>query len=242
MRNVWRIFLKEVRGYLDSPSAYIFLIIFHILATSMFFFVSQFFRNQLANLGGFFVFMPWLLLFFVPAIAMRVWAEEKKAGTDELLLTLPLRDWEVVVGKYLASFLLLVVALVLTFPLILVVKYFADPNTPIDWGPIWCGYLGTLLMGATLLALGAWASSLTRNQIIAFIIACALGFVLILLGFPFIYQMVPGGELLARFSPYQHFVSLYRGVLDLADIVYYLTAIAFFLFLNIRSIESRKWA
>jgi ABC-2 type transport system permease protein len=242
MRNIWKIFLKELRGYIDSPSAYIFLIIFHVMATSMFFFVSQFFRNQMANMGGFFVFMPWILLFFVPAVAMRIWAEEKKTGTDELLLTLPLRDWEVVTGKYLAALALLLVALVLTFPVVLVVNYFADPHTPVDWGPIWCGYLGSLLMGATLLALGAWASSLTRNQIIAFIIACALGFALILLGFPFIYQLLPAGELVSRFSPYSHFVSLYRGVLDLADVVYYLTAIAFFLFLNIRSIESRKWA
>lgn len=242
MGNIWRIFVKELRGYIDSPSAYIFLIIFHVLGASMFFFVSGFFRNQMANMGGFFVFMPWLLLFFVPAVAMRIWAEEKKAGTDELLLTLPVKDHEVVLGKYLAALVLVLVALVLTFPIVLTVKHFADPKTPVDWGPIWCGYAGSFLMGAMLLALGAWASSLTRNQIIAFIIACALGFGLILLGFPFIYQLIPAGEVVARFSPYAHFVSLYRGVVDVADIVYYLTAIAFFLYLNIRSIESRKWA
>jgi ABC-2 type transport system permease protein len=242
MGNIYRIFRKELSGYLDSPSAYIFLIIFYVLGASMFFFVSAFFRNQVANMGGFFVFIPWLLLFFVPAIAMRMWAEEKKAGTDELLLTLPVKDYEVVIGKYLASLVLVILALALTFPIALTIVYFADSRTPVDWGPIWCGYLGSFLLGAALLALGAWASSLSRNQIISFIIACALGFALLLLGFPFIYQLLPGGELIARFSFYSHFVSLYRGVLDLADVVYYLTAIAFFLFLNIRSIESRKWA
>ncbi|MCX7963676.1 MAG: ABC transporter permease [Candidatus Sumerlaea chitinivorans] len=241
MSNIWRIFKKEFGGYINSPSSYIFLIIFHILGTSMFFFVSGFFRNQQANLGGFFVFMPWLMLFFVPAVAMRIWAEEKKVGTDELLMTLPVKDYEVVLGKYLAALVLVALALILTFPVVLVVKYFADPHTPVDWGPIWCGYLGSLLMGASFLAMGVWASSLTRNQIIAFIISCAVGFVLILIGFPFIYQVLPGGEILARFSLYSHFLSLYRGVLDLADVVYYLSAIAFFLFLNIRSVESRKW-
>ena len=242
MGNTWRIFKKEFGGYINSPSTYIFLIIFLILGSCLFFYVNPFFRNGQATMGGFFQFVPWLFLFFVPAIAMRVWAEEKKAGTDELLMTLPLRDWEVVVGKYLAALMLVVLALLLTFPIPLVVKYFVDPKTPIDWGPIWCGYLGSLLMGASILAVGCWASSLTQNQIIAFILGCAISFALILLGVPQISSLLPGGEVIMQASPFWHFINMYRGVLDLTNIVYYVSAVAFFLFLNIRSVESRKWS
>jgi ABC-2 type transport system permease protein len=242
MGNTWRIFKKELGGYVNSPSTYIFLIIFLILGSCLFFYVSTFFRNGQASMGGYFQFVPWLFLFFVPAIAMRVWAEEKKAGTDELLMTLPLRDWEVVVGKYLAVLMLVVLALVLTFPIPLVVTYFADPKTPIDWGPIWCGYLGALLLGASILAIGCWASSLTENQIIAFILGCAISFGLILLGVSQISGMLPGGEVIMKASPFWHFLKMYGGVIDLGNIVYFVSAIAFFLFLNIRSVESRKWS
>jgi ABC-2 type transport system permease protein len=241
MANIYRIFKKELGGYINSPSSYIFLIIFLILGSAMFFFVSGFFRNQQANMGGFFVFMPWLMLFFVPAVAMRIWAEEKKSGTDELLMTLPVRDFEVVVGKYLAALALIALALVLTFPIPMIVRHFADPRTPIDWGPVACAYVGSFLLGASILAVGAWASSLTKNQIIAFILGCAISFALIIIGFPFVSSVVPGGEMVAKFSLYSHYLSMYRGVLDAADVAYYLSVIAFFLFLNIRSVESRKW-
>lgn len=241
MANIYRIFKKEFGAYLNAPSAYIFLIIFLVLGSGLFFFLGSFFKSQQASMGGFFQFVPWLFLFFVPAIAMRVWAEEKKTGTEELLMTMPVRDYEVVVGKYVAALLLIVLALALTFPIPLVVRHFADQNTPVDWGPVWCGYLGSLLLGAGVLAIGTWASSLTQNQIIAFIIACTVSFVLILMGFPTVMADLPGAEFLSRFSLYGHFISMYRGVLDLADIVYYLSVIVFFLFMNIRSVESRKW-
>jgi ABC-2 type transport system permease protein len=241
MGNIYRIFKKEFGAYLNAPSAYIFLIIFLVLGSALFFFLSRFFQTQQASMGGFFVFVPWLFLFFVPAIAMRVWAEEKKSGTEELLMTMPVRDHEVVLGKYLAALVLIVLALALTLPIPLVVKYFADPKTPLDWGPIWGGYLGSLLLGAAILAIGTWASSLTQNQIIAFIIACAVTFILILMGFPTVMADFPGAEFLSRFSLYGHFISMYRGVIDATDIVYYFSVVAFFLFLNIRSIESRKW-
>jgi ABC-2 type transport system permease protein len=243
MSNIIRIFKKEFGGYLNSASAYIFLIIFLILASSLFFFLGAFFRNGMAHMGGFFVFLPWLFLFFVPAVAMRVWSEEKKAGTEELLMTMPVKDYEVVLGKYLAALLLILVAIALTFPIPMTVRAFADPKTPIDWGPIWCGYLGSFLLGASILAIGTWASSLTQNQIIAFILGCAISFALIIVGYPFITSLIGGtaGELVSRISLWSHFLSMYRGVLDAADVVYYLSAAAFFLFLNIRSVESRKW-
>lgn len=241
MGNIIRIYKKEVGEYLGSPPAYIFLIIFLIIGASMFFFTSKFFTNNQASLAGLFIFMPWLLLFFVPAIAMRIWAEEKKAGTDELLMTLPVRDFEIVIGKYLAALTLIVLGLVLTFPLPMIVQHFADPKTPVDWGPIMCGYFAAAMFGATVLAIGTWASSMTVNQIIAFIIGIAITFLIFLLGYPFIYNALPNGDLVSKFSPYTHYVSMYRGVIDTSDIVYFLSAVVFFLFLNTRSVESRRW-
>ncbi|MCX7019093.1 MAG: ABC transporter permease [bacterium] len=242
MGNIWRMFKKEFGGFINAPSTYIFLIIFLILGSCLFFYVSLFFRIGQASMGGFFVFVPWLFLFFIPAIAMRVWAEEKKTGTEELLMTLPVRDWEVVLGKYFASLVLVLLALALTFPIPVMINMFVDPKTPIDWGPVWCGYLGSALLGASILAIGAWASSLTQNQIIAFILGCSISFGMIIIGFPFISAFIPGGEVISQLSLYSHFLSMYRGILAMPDIVYYLSVIAFFLFLNIRSIESRKWS
>ncbi len=243
MANVYRIFRKEVAGYFNSPSAYIFLVIFLIMGPALFFFLGQFFRNKLATMGDFFVFIPWLFLFFVPAIAMRIWAEERRSGTEELLMTMPVRDWEVVAGKYLGAFALIVVALVLTFPVPLLVQHFAAPKPPLDWGPIWTGYLGAMLLGGSILAIGTWASSITVNQIIAFIVTCAVSFVLIIVGFPTVTAVLPASiaGFLQNISLFSHYISMYRGVLELSDVVYYLSVIALFLFLNVRSVESRKW-
>jgi ABC-2 type transport system permease protein len=244
MATIYRIFKKEVGGYFNSPQAYIFLIVFLILGPALFFNLSSggFFKARQASMGGFFAFLPWLFLFFVPAIAMRIWAEEKRSGTEELLMTMPVRDWEVVLGKYLSALFLIFVALALTLPLVYVVKHFADPRTPVDWGPVWCGYVGAFLLGAAMLAIGTWASSLTVNQIIAFIITCAIIFLLIICGLDWV-EMFPSrvADFLRNMSLMTHFMRLYRGVLDLADVAYYLSIVVFFLFLNVRSIESRKW-
>lgn len=243
MANAYRIFRKEFAGYINSPSAYIFLVIFLVMGPALFFYLGEFFREGVASMGTFFAFIPWLFLFFVPAIAMRIWAEEKRSGTDELLMTMPVQDWEVVFGKYLAALALIVVALALTFPVPLLVKYFAGTNTPLDWAPIWTGYLGSLLLGASILAIGTWTSSLTVNQIIAFIVACAIAFVLIVIGYPRVVAVFPTGvaNFLENISLSGHFLGLYRGVITLPDVVYYLSVVALFLFLNVRSVESRKW-
>lgn len=241
MANIYRIYKKELGGYLNSASAYVFLIVFLALGATLFFQVTMFFQSRQASMGGFFVFVPWLFLFFVPAIAMRIWAEEKRAGTDELLMTMPVRDVEVVLGKYLAALTLVLLALALTFPIPLAVKYFADPKTPVDWGPVWGGYAASALFGAMVLAIGTWASSLTRNQIIAFIVACAIAFVTIVLGFQQVYDVLPFGQTLAKLSPWTRFIGMYRGAISAADLVYYLSATAFFLYLNTRTVESRKW-
>lgn len=242
MTNIIRIMKKELGEYFNSPSAYIFLIVFLILGPAMFFQVNKFFLGKFAIMSNFFSFMPWVLMFFVPAVAMKIWAEEKRSGTEQLLMTMPVKDFEVVIGKYLAALGLLSLALLFTFPVPMTVAHFANPKTPMDWGPITCGYLASFLFGASILAIGTWASSLTMNQIIAFILTCAITFVLILLGFPQVTMFAGSfGEVLGNLSLYSHFSNLSRGVIDATDVVYYLSVVAFFLFLNVRSVESRKW-
>lgn len=245
MLNTYRIFRKELGTYFNSPQAYIFLIVFLILGPALFFNFSSsgFFRSNVAAMHGFFTYIPWLFLFLCPAIAMRIWSEEKRSGTEELLMTMPVRDWEVVLGKYLSTVYLLFIALVLTLPLVFVVKHFANPQTPIDFGPIWCGYIGAFLMGASILAIGCWASSITVNQIVAFILTCVVTFCLIIIGLPVLSGMMPPSvfNVVAQLGLMTHFISMYRGVLALQDVAYYLGVILFFLFLNVRAIESRKW-
>lgn len=244
MANVYRIFVRELRASFYSPSSYIFLLLFIIIGSSLMLFLNRFFAYGTARLDGFFVFVPWLFMFFIPAIGMRLWAEEKKAGTMELLMTLPVRDVEVVVGKYLSALALVVAALALTFPLPWMVSHFADPNTPLDWGTVWCAYIASLLLGATIMAVSSWASSLTENQIIAFILACSITFGMYLLGFPAITGLLPESlaTIMGKLSPFTHFMSLYRGAVEAADVAYFLSAIVFFLYMNVRSVESRKWA
>ncbi len=245
MLNIYRIFRKELGTYFNSPQAYIFLIVFLIVGPALFFnFAGQgFFKARFAALHGFFEFIPWLFLFLCPAIAMRIWSEEKRSGTEELLMTMPVRDWEAVLGKFFSTVFLLLCALVLTLTLVYVVHHFADPATPVDYGPIICGYIGALLMGSAILAIGCWASSITVNQIVALIVTCVVTFCLILISHPTLANLLPTGvyNVVAQFGLMTHFASMYRGVLDLKDVVYYVAVIIFFLFLNVRTIESRKW-
>lgn len=245
MLNMYRIFRKELGTYFNSPQAYIFLVVFLIISPALFFFLASdgFFKSNIASMNGFFVYLPWLFLFFCPAITMRVWSEEKRSGTEELLMTMPVRDWETVLGKYFSALFLLICALVLTFPIAFVVSHFADSSTPVDFGPIIGGYVGGFLMGASILAIGCWASSITVNQIVAFIVTCVVTFCLIIISLPRLADMVPAKvyNVVTQFGLMTHFVSLYRGVIDAKDVVYYLAVIFFFLFLNVRIIESRKW-
>jgi ABC-2 type transport system permease protein len=231
------IFRKEFRGQFSSPAGFVFLIAFLVLSTWLFFRV--FFIAGQATLRPFFSFMPWLFLFFVPAAAMRAWAEERKLGTDEILLTLPIRDWEAVLGKFLAGLAFLALAIALTFPLAITVSALGEP----DPGPMIGGYLGLLLMGAAYLSIALFASSLTENQIVAFIVGITLSFALFIVGEDIVLIAVP--QWLAPVLRYvglgQHFASITRGVIDSRDIVYYLSVIGFFLYLNVKSVESRKW-
>ncbi|MBN2288839.1 MAG: ABC transporter permease subunit [Candidatus Glassbacteria bacterium] len=237
MKNTLAIAGKEFKEYFNSPMAYIFITVFLLLAD--FFYVWFFFVQGQAELRSFFGPMPYLFLFMVPAVTMRLWAEERKMGTLEVLMTLPVREKEVVLGKFLASFALLAVMLALTFNVPLLVGALGDP----DWGTVVCGYLGSLLMGASFLAIGLFASALSENQIVAFILGIAICAAMLIVGESFFLLFMP--EVLVPFFDYlglgTHFESIGRGVIDTRDIVYYLSVIGVFLYLNFITVENRSW-
>ncbi len=237
MKNVWTITRKEFRTYFDSPVAYIIITAYLLLVN--FLYLWTFFVVGQADMRPFFGFMPFILLFFVPSISMRQWAEERKMGTLEILLTTPVREVDVVLGKFLSSMGLLAMMLLLTFNIPLLLSYLGDP----DWGMIICGYLGSLLMGASYMAIGLFASSLSENQIVAFIVSIAICTFMLILGEWFFLMMVP--DMLVPVFDYlglgTHFESMSRGVVDSRDIVYYLSVVGVFLYLNVNTVENRSW-
>ena len=237
MTNITAIFKKEFRSYFNSPIAYIF-ITFFLGISAWLFFRSFFFANQ-AEMRGFFGLMPWIFLFFIPAVTMKLWAEEKKLGTVEILMTLPIQDYEVVIGKFLASLALLIVTVLLSFVLPLSVMYLGDP----DGGTLITGYLGLLLMGAAYISIGLFTSTLTENQIIAFIFGITVCFVLLIIGEDIVLFNAPNWlyPIFSYLGLGAHYSSILRGVLDSRDITYYLSLIGFFLYLSTLSVESRKW-
>jgi ABC-2 type transport system permease protein len=237
MQNIIAIFKREFKGYFNSTIAYIFITVFLVL-TGWLFFRTFFIMNE-AEMRGFFGVLPWIFLFFVPAITMRLWAEEKKLGTIEILMTLPVKDHEVIFGKFLASYAFLAVTILLSFPIVINVFYLGNP----DKGPIIGGYIGALLMGGAFLSIGLFVSSLTENQIIAFIIAVIISFSLLIIGEQFVLFSLPDWliPLFSYLGLGSHFSSIGRGVVDSRDIIYYLSVILFFIFLNIRTLEGRRW-
>jgi ABC-2 type transport system permease protein len=237
MRNTLAIFQKEFKSYFNSPIAYIFIITF-ILFSSWLFFRTFFLIGQ-AHLRPLFGILPWLFLILAPAITMRAWAEEKNLGTMEILMTLPIKDHEVVLGKFLASFLFIITTVLLTFPLPLTVYILGEP----DIGTIVGGYLGACLMGGAYLAIGLFISSLTKNQVVAFIISIVICFALLIIGEDFVLMSIPSmiAPIFAYLGLGAHFESISRGVIDSRDLIYYFSVIGFFLFLNTLAIESRKW-
>ena len=238
MRNTLTIAGKEFRSYFNSTIAYIFMVVFLVLTSLLFFELQKFFVVGQATLRDFFGLVPILMLFFVPAISMRMWSEERKMGTLETLMTLPLRDWEVVIGKFLASLFFLLITVALTFPLVMIVGGLGNP----DAGALFCGYLGLILLGGTYLAIGLWISSLTENQIVAFIGSFVICLILFIAGVDLILTSLPKWlvPFMKGISIGGRFNSIERGVIDSRDIIYYLSMMGFFLFLNARSVEDRK--
>lgn len=237
MDNIMTIFKKEFKTFFISPIAYIFIVVY-LVVTNFLFFQSFFLINQ-ADMRSYFSILPWIFLLFVPAITMRSWAEEKKLRTLELLLTWPISDFQVVAGKFLASFCFLAITIILSISVPITVSLLGSP----DPGPIIGGYIGALLMGAAYLAIGLWISSFTENQIVAFILGVVITFALFIVGNPFVTMAAP--SMLVPVLNYiglgNHFQSIERGVIDTRDILYYFSVVSFFLFLNVQTLGSRKW-
>jgi ABC-2 type transport system permease protein len=236
LSNTWTFAQKELRSFFNSAVAYVILTLFLLIA-GWFFSSSMFLVNQADLRDVFSVIVPLIYLFFIPAITMRVIAEEKKSGTIELLVTMPVRDVEIVLGKYIATLILLASALALTFAYPVTIALLGDP----DGRALIGGYLGLLLMGASYLAIGVFTSGLTPNQIVAFITGFALIFVFFMLDKVIIFFPGPLASILEYASVTYHFENLARGVIDTRDLVYYGSLIALFLFLAVRSLEARKW-
>ncbi|MGD2131894.1 MAG: ABC transporter permease [Maricaulaceae bacterium] len=222
------IYRRELAGYFTTPTAYVFIAIFLFSSSAFGFHIGRFFEAGSADLSLFFSFYPWLMLIFMPAIAMRLWAEEIRSGSIELLLTLPVRVWAAVGAKFLAAWTVAVVALALTTPLWVTVNILGTP----DNGAIFVAYLGALMMAGAYIAVGAAASALTGNQVIAFILGVFIAFLFTAAGMPIVVETVSGVlppaivEAIAGLSPLERFVSLSRGVIELRDLVYFFTLTA----------------
>ena len=242
MANVLVIFKREFQAYFATPIAYVFMGVFVALAGVFTMYIGGFFIRAQADLTTFFSFHPWLYLFLIPALAMRLWAEERRAGTIELLLTLPVTMAQAVMGKFLAAWLFTAVALALTFPLWITANYLGDP----DNGIILAGYLGSLLMAGAYLAIGSCISAFTRNQVIAFVVSAAVCLLFVLSGYPLVLDVFSAWappflvETVSSFSFLGHFEDITKGVIDLRDIVYFASLIALWLFLNVLALEINK--
>ncbi len=241
-KNIKAIFKRELYGYFHTPIAYVFIIIFLFLTGIFSFYLGAFYERGQADLEPFFRFHPWLYLFLIPAIAMRLWSEEMKTGTIELLMTLPISVMDAVLGKYLAAWCFTAIALALTFPMWITVNYLGEPDNTV----ILASYLGSLLMAGGFLAVGSCISALSKSQVIAFVISVVICFLFILSGFPLVLDFFQGWapqalvEVISSLSFLTHFDSINKGVIDLRDLIYYLVFISFWLYANVVVIDSRK--
>jgi len=228
MKQLSVIFKRELGSYFATPLAYVFIVIFLVLSGVFTFYLGGFFERNQADLQPFFNFHPWLYLFLVPAIAMRLWAEERKSGSIELLMTLPITRFEAVTGKFLAAWVFAGIALLLTFPMIITVNYLGQP----DNGAIFTGYLGSWLMAGGFLAIGSCMSALAKNQVIAFILAVVVSFLFIVSGFPLVLDAFSAWaphslvDAVASLSFLTRFEAISTGVIELRDLIYFVTLIA----------------
>lgn len=236
MNNVIAIARREFRSYFDSPIAYVFIDVF--LMVSAWLYLREFFLVGQADLRPFFTFLPWLFLFFTPAITMRLWAEEKKLGTFEILLTLPVRTIEAVLGKFVAAIGLVVATLALSLVLPAAIHHYVE----LDLGPVIGGYLGALALAAAFLSVGLFISALTENQIVAFILSVTISFFLLMVGSDLVVSSLPKslGPVADYLGLQNHFQSIARGVVDSRDVVYYVSVSLLFLVLNTFVVESSR--
>ena len=237
LRTIYILFKKELMAYFNSPIAYIFIGVFLVVGNWLFF--KNFFLIGETSMRGYFDLLPWIFLFMSPALTMRLWAEEKKSGTIEFLLTLPVTDWQVVLAKFFGALAFLFISLLLTLTLPFTLAGLGN----LDWGPVIGGYLGALFLGGAYLALGLFISSLTKNQIIAFVLGLVVCFIAFIIGSDFVLVSAPQFFVpLLRFMGLgSHFFNIAKGIIDSKDIIFYLSFIFVFLWLNARTIESRGW-
>jgi ABC-2 type transport system permease protein len=241
-RNTWFIFKREFAAYFSTPLATVFLIIFVALTGAFAFYVGGFFERGQADLATFFQYHPWLYLLLVPAVAMRLWAEERKSGTIELLMTLPISPWEAILGKFLAAWAFIGVALIATFPMWITINVLGDP----DNGVVLASYFGSFLMAGAFLAIGSCISALTKNQVIAFIVASTICFLLVMSGLELVLNVLrPWApefliSAITSMSFLTHFDRITKGVVQLPSLVFYVSLIAFALFANKIIVEMKK--
>jgi ABC-2 type transport system permease protein len=244
MKTVYLVFRREFAGYFSTPIAAVFLIVFLGMATGLTFFVASFFDRAQADMSAFFLWHPWLYLVLMPAIGMRLWAEERRSGTIELLMTLPVQPWQLVLGKWLAAWVFAGLALLLTMPLWATVNYLGSP----DNGVIVASYLGSWLMAGAFLAISAAVSALTKNQVLAFIGAVVVGFLFVMAGFDLVLSAVKPWapqiivQAISSMSFIGHFQRITDGVLEVPALIFFISLIAFALWLNVRILEVKKAA
>jgi ABC-2 type transport system permease protein len=244
LHNCWTVAKREFAAYFATPIATVFLVIFVALTGAFAFFVGNFFDRGQADLTTFFVYHPWLYLLLVPAIGMRLWAEERKTGTIELLMTLPLSPWEAILGKFIAAWAFIGLALALTFPMWITVNVLGEP----DNGVILASYVGSFLMAGAYLAVASCVSALTKNQVIAFIVAATVCFLLVMAGLEMVQNLFRAWappslvSAIASLSFLSHFDNISKGILDLPAVVFYLSLIVFALFANKIVVDLRKAA
>ncbi len=239
MTQISPVFKREFFGYFRSPVAYVFLIVFSIASIALAFFIGGFFKAGQASMERYFMFYPWLFLFLIPAAGMRLWSEEKRTGTVELLFTLPITTLEAVLGKFLAAWAFLGLAVLLSLPLAATIAYLGSP----DWGVVVSTYLGAILMAGSYLGVCSLTSALTKNQVISFVISLVACLVILFLGWS-VFSEILGSifptwavDLLSNFSFITHFEAFTKGIIDPKDIVFFLSLTGFTLFLNVVAIE-----
>jgi ABC-2 type transport system permease protein len=242
MKYVLPVFKREFAAYFATPLAYVFIVIFLFAMGAFTFYVGRFYDNGIADLSVFFGYHPWLYLFLVPAISMRLWAEERRTGTMELLLTLPIPLWATVTGKYLAAWAFIAIALALTFPIWLTVNYLGNP----DNGVIVASYIGSLLMAGAYLAIGSCISATTGNQVIAFVVTVVVCFLFTISGAPLVLDFfrdwapLPLLTAISSFSFLTHFSAISAGVIDLRDLIFFFSLIGLFLLANVVVVDLKK--
>ena len=239
MSQIPPLFQREFLGYFRTPVAYVFLAVFLLASVGLTFFVSQFFKAGNASLEGYFVWHTWLFVFFAPAAGMRLWAEERRSGTLELLFTLPVTPLEAVLAKFLAAWAFLAAGILLSFPLALTAAWLGDP----DWGIIAASYCGSILMAGAYLAVCSLMSALTRNQVVGFVLGLFVNLVLVFLGWSVFNGVLAAvfpqavADLLANFSHTSHFDAFTKGIIDPKDVMFFVSLGGLCLFLNVLALE-----